>query len=303
MLTVPSNCMFRCRQRTRHFPCHPATNRTSRAGHRRDAGTSRPVWRGPARRPPWRRRLHRPRQPTHRTPPNMTAKVTGDRTGDIIRVLVCRRPGARARRLPHDLGLPARHRGGRRGRRRIRSTGPEPKPPPRRRTHGCRMPGMDGLQATRQLLATGQGPRVLMLTTFDLDEYVYDALRAGASGFLLKDVRPSSWQKQSVWWRRGRPCSPPRSPGGWSSSTSGDRDPAPRDLGHSSRSPNANSRCSPRWRADTPTPRSLPSCSSARPPSSPTSPLFSKLRLHDRAQAVVVAYESGLVEPGETTAR
>ena len=52
------------------------------------------------------------------------------------------------------------------------------------------MPGMDGLEATRQLLSTGQGPRVLMLTTFDLDEYVYDALRAGASGFLLKDVRP-----------------------------------------------------------------------------------------------------------------
>jgi DNA-binding NarL/FixJ family response regulator len=70
-----------------------------------------------------------------------------------------------------------------------------------------RMPGMDGIEATRQLVgpgtgggpshagssgpaaATGQaGPRILILTTFDLDEYVYDALRAGASGFLLKDV-------------------------------------------------------------------------------------------------------------------
>ncbi len=52
-----------------------------------------------------------------------------------------------------------------------------------------RMPGMDGIQATRQLTGSGQGgPRVLILTTFDLDEYVYDALRAGASGFLLKDV-------------------------------------------------------------------------------------------------------------------
>jgi DNA-binding NarL/FixJ family response regulator len=48
-----------------------------------------------------------------------------------------------------------------------------------------RMPGMDGIEATRQLAG---GPRVLILTTFDLDEYVYDALRAGASGFLLKDV-------------------------------------------------------------------------------------------------------------------
>ena len=52
-----------------------------------------------------------------------------------------------------------------------------------------RMPGMDGIEATRQLAGLGDGgPRVLILTTFDLDEYVYDALCAGASGFLLKDV-------------------------------------------------------------------------------------------------------------------
>jgi DNA-binding NarL/FixJ family response regulator len=52
-----------------------------------------------------------------------------------------------------------------------------------------RMPGVDGIEATRRLTA-GQddGPRILILTTFDLDDYVYDALRAGASGFLLKDV-------------------------------------------------------------------------------------------------------------------
>jgi DNA-binding NarL/FixJ family response regulator len=51
-----------------------------------------------------------------------------------------------------------------------------------------RMPGMDGIEATRQLADGPDGPRILVLTTFDLDEYVYDALRAGASGFLLKDV-------------------------------------------------------------------------------------------------------------------
>jgi DNA-binding NarL/FixJ family response regulator len=52
-----------------------------------------------------------------------------------------------------------------------------------------RMPGLDGIQATRQLTAHGShAPRILILTTFDLDEYVYEALRAGASGFLLKDV-------------------------------------------------------------------------------------------------------------------
>jgi DNA-binding NarL/FixJ family response regulator len=54
-----------------------------------------------------------------------------------------------------------------------------------------RMPELDGIEATRRVLAAdGGGPKVLMLTTFDLNEYVYDALRAGASGFLLKDVPP-----------------------------------------------------------------------------------------------------------------
>jgi DNA-binding NarL/FixJ family response regulator len=51
-----------------------------------------------------------------------------------------------------------------------------------------RMPGLDGVQATRQICAAGNRPRVLMLTTFDLDEYAFAALKAGASGFLLKDV-------------------------------------------------------------------------------------------------------------------
>ncbi len=51
-----------------------------------------------------------------------------------------------------------------------------------------RMPRMDGIEATRRLTAAGAGPRVLVLTTFDHDEYVVEALRAGASGFLLKDA-------------------------------------------------------------------------------------------------------------------
>ena len=53
-----------------------------------------------------------------------------------------------------------------------------------------RMPGMDGVEATRHICAWDDGPRVLILTTFDLDEYAYAALKAGASGFLLKDARP-----------------------------------------------------------------------------------------------------------------
>jgi DNA-binding NarL/FixJ family response regulator len=51
-----------------------------------------------------------------------------------------------------------------------------------------RMPNMDGIEATRRIVDSGSASRVLMLTTFDLDEHVYDALRAGASGFLLKDT-------------------------------------------------------------------------------------------------------------------
>jgi len=54
-----------------------------------------------------------------------------------------------------------------------------------------RMPGLDGIEATRQIVSSGSSTRILVLTTFDLDEYVYAAIRAGASGFLLKDVRPT----------------------------------------------------------------------------------------------------------------
>jgi DNA-binding NarL/FixJ family response regulator len=54
-----------------------------------------------------------------------------------------------------------------------------------------RMPNLDGVEATRQLVESGTRARILVLTTFDLDEYVYAAIRAGASGFLLKDVEPA----------------------------------------------------------------------------------------------------------------
>ncbi len=53
-----------------------------------------------------------------------------------------------------------------------------------------RMPEMNGIEATRRLVERGDGVRILILTTFDADRYVYDAMKAGASGFLLKDVRP-----------------------------------------------------------------------------------------------------------------
>ena len=53
-----------------------------------------------------------------------------------------------------------------------------------------RMPNLDGIAATSRIMQSGRGVRVLMLTTFDMDEYVYEAFHAGASGFLLKDVPP-----------------------------------------------------------------------------------------------------------------
>lgn len=53
-----------------------------------------------------------------------------------------------------------------------------------------RMPGLDGVEATRRIVASGDRSRVLILTTFDLDEYAYAGLRAGASGFLVKDAQP-----------------------------------------------------------------------------------------------------------------
>jgi DNA-binding NarL/FixJ family response regulator len=73
-----------------------------------------------------------------------------------------------------------------------------------------RMPVMDGLEATRRLMnpagGAGYRPRVLMLTTFDLDDYVYEALRAGASGFLLKDATADDLVAAVRVIAAGRPC-------------------------------------------------------------------------------------------------
>ena len=78
-----------------------------------------------------------------------------------------------------------------------------------------RMPKLDGIEATRRIVAQATRTRVLMLTTFDLQEYVFRALQAGASGFLLKEVPPAAARRRrSASSRAARPCSPPRSPAG-----------------------------------------------------------------------------------------
>ena len=161
-----------------------------------------------------------------------------------------------------------------------------------------RMPTLDGIEATKQLVRDPHGPRILILTTFDLDEYVYEALRAGASGFLLKDagadellqavrviaagdalLAPSITRRLIADFTRR----PPRSeqPAALAELT-------PRELevlrfvarGY----PNAE------IAATLVIGEATVKTHVAR--------IFAKLDLHDRAQAVVLAYESGLVQPG-----
>lgn len=79
-----------------------------------------------------------------------------------------------------------------------------------------RMPEMNGLDAARAILSAGfESPvRVLMLTTFDIDDYVYEALTIGASGFLLRTRPPRNWCARCGWWPPVTPCSRPPSPVG-----------------------------------------------------------------------------------------
>ena len=92
-----------------------------------------------------------------------------------------------------------------------------------------RMPGTDGLEATRRITADERlaHTKVLVLSTFDLDEYVFQAIRAGASGFLLKETLPDDLLAAVRSWPAGRPSSPPASPAACSRSSSAGPQPAP----------------------------------------------------------------------------
>jgi DNA-binding NarL/FixJ family response regulator len=162
-----------------------------------------------------------------------------------------------------------------------------------------RMPNLDGIEATRRLAALARPPRVLMLTTFDLDEYVYEALRAGASGFLLKDagadellhavrvvaagealLSPTITRRLIADYARRPP--PSRQPAQLARLT-------PREL--------EVLRLVARGLSNTQIAQQLVLGDATV--KTHVARIFQKLDLHDRAQAVVLAYESGLVSPGD----
>jgi DNA-binding NarL/FixJ family response regulator len=165
-----------------------------------------------------------------------------------------------------------------------------------------RMPVMDGLQATRQILAAASPvrPRVLMLTTFDLDEYVYAALRAGASGFLLKDataaelvhavrvvaagdalLAPSVTRRLIAdFARQPRPGPPPPAPA--LDALTPRETEVLRLIAHGL----SNTEISDTLVIAEQTTKTH------------VGRILAKLDLRDRAQAVVLAYETGLVTPG-----
>jgi len=169
-----------------------------------------------------------------------------------------------------------------------------------------RMPGMDGIEATRQLTRSGGArPRIVILTTFDLDEYVYDALRAGASGFLLKDVTAERLFDAVRVIAEGEALLAPAITKRLISEFARQR-PRPKDPKDPAAGRGPLAALTPR---ETEVLRliaaglSNPEIAKKLVVTEETvkthvSRVLSKLGLRDRTQAVVAAYESGLVVPG-----
>ena len=117
-----------------------------------------------------------------------------------------------------------------------------------------RMPVMDGIEATRRIAEAGDnGPRILILPTFDLHDYVYDALQAGASGFLLKDVPPEELAAGIRVVARGDALLAPSITRRLIQEFAQPGRRADRRRWASTSSPRASSRCSSSWRAASPT--------------------------------------------------
>jgi DNA-binding NarL/FixJ family response regulator len=165
-----------------------------------------------------------------------------------------------------------------------------------------RMPVLDGLQATRQLLGPGHRdrPRVLMLTTFDLDDYVYEALRAGASGFLLKDATAAELVHAVRVVAAGDALLAPsvtrRLIADFASQPRADA-PQPRPLTALTQRETEVLRLIARGLSNTEISDTL--VIAEQTTKTHVGRILAKLDLRDRAQAVIVAYESGLVTAGE----
>jgi DNA-binding NarL/FixJ family response regulator len=162
-----------------------------------------------------------------------------------------------------------------------------------------RMPEMDGLEATRRILAHDPACRVLMLTTFDLDKYVYAALAAGASGFLLKDVTPehlvASVQLVATGDALLAPSITRRLVERFARA---DRAPEiPRDL--SALTPRELEVLRLLGRGMSNTELAADLHLSEATVKTHVARIFAKLNLRDRAQAVILVYESGLIAPGD----
>jgi DNA-binding NarL/FixJ family response regulator len=165
-----------------------------------------------------------------------------------------------------------------------------------------RMPGMDGIEATRRIRAASTAtadPRVLILTTFDLDEYVYAALRAGASGFLLKDALTNDLLTAVRTVAAGEAVTAPSVTRRLIAHFVGT---APAPAGHAEQLAMLTARelevltLIARGRSNPEIAQDLHlSPGTVR---THISRIFAKLDLRDRAQGVVLAYESGLVVPG-----
>jgi DNA-binding NarL/FixJ family response regulator len=162
-----------------------------------------------------------------------------------------------------------------------------------------RMPNMDGLEATRRILERAPHCRVLMLTTFDLDRYVYTALSVGASGFLLKDVTPEHLAAAVRLVDTGDALLAPSITRRLVErfASHGDRpSTVPADL--AALTPREREVLTLLGRGLSNTELAAELTLSEATVKSHVARIFAKLGLRDRAQAVVLAYETGLVRPG-----
>ncbi|MGW2488309.1 response regulator [Streptomyces sp. NPDC001606] len=161
-----------------------------------------------------------------------------------------------------------------------------------------RMPVLDGLEATRQILAESPDCRVLMLTTFDLDRYVYTALSIGASGFLLKDVTPEHLAAAVRLVGTGDALLAPqitrRLVERYAAEAGRTPEPVPPDL--AALTPREREVLTLLGRGLSNAELAAELTLSEATVKSHVARIFAKLGLRDRAQAVVLAYETGLVK-------